>query len=171
MAQSSEVRVVQNLEEFNILCDSVALIYHESRNIRHLLHAGLLNPDPWRFVVSLPTNRDAAWHEIVPLRDRAQKTLSVAGALDVFERRFHVSLLDLSEMFSNQNWRHARLYGGNAWARITDLAIQLAEALRNKDGGAAAYGTAKQLKEARHNTGSVQQKIAKLEASYNNRIA
>lgn len=162
--------MVQHPEEFNLLCDSVALIYHESRNVRHLLHAGLLNPDPWRFVVSLPTNRDAAWRQIVPLRDKARKTLSVDGALNVFELRFHVSLLHLSEMFSNENWRHARFYGGNAWARITDLAIQLAGALRNEDGG-PAHKTAMRLNEARHNTGSVQQKITKLEESYNNRRA
>ncbi len=50
--------------EFDVLCDTLALIYHESRNVRHLVHQKLLNPQPWRFVVSLPTNRDDAWYEI-----------------------------------------------------------------------------------------------------------
>lgn len=145
-----------------MFCDSIALIYHESRNVRHLLGAGLLNPDPWRFVVSLPTNRDNAWREIAPLRNNARQSLSVDGALNVFKSQFHVSLIDLSEMFANENWRHAKLYGGNAWAGITKLAVQLAAALQSKDWG-AAYKIATQLKEARHNTGSVQEKIARLE--------
>ncbi len=150
--------MIENPDEFNVFCDSVALIYHESRNVRHLLRAGSLNPpEPWRFVVSLPTNRDDAWREIAPLRDKARQTLSVDGALNVFKCRFHVSLIDLSEMFANENWRHARLYGGNAWAGITGLALQAAEALRSKDGD-AVHKISTQLKEARHYTGSVQER-------------
>lgn len=154
--------MIENPDEFNVFCDSVALIYHESRNVRHLLREGLLSPEPWRFVVSLPMNRDDAWREIAPLRDKARQTLSVDGALNVFKGRFHASLIDLAEMFTNENWRHAKLYGGNAWAGITELAVQLAEALRSKDRD-AVYRIATQLKEARHNTGSVREKIARLE--------
>lgn len=160
--------MIENPDEFNVFCDSVALIYHESRNVRHLLSAGLLNPDPWRSVVSLPTNRDDAWREIVPLRDKARQTLSVDDALNVFKSRLHVSLTDLSEIYANENWRHAKLYGGNAWAGITRLAVQLSEALRSKDRDAVCK-IAAQLKEARHNTGSVQEKIARLEEARENK--
>ena len=162
--------MIENHDEFNVFCDSAALIYHESRNVRHLLAKGLLNPEPWRFVVSLPTNRYDAWCEIAPLRDKAQQTLSVDGALNIFKSRFHVSLIDLSEMFANQNWRHAKLYGGNAWAGITRLAVQLADAMRNKDVGVVCT-IATQLKEARHNTGSVQEKIARFAKACENRDA
>jgi lipopolysaccharide biosynthesis protein len=161
--------VIENPEEFNVFCDSIALIYHESRNVRHLLRKGLLNPEPWRFVVSLPTNRDDAWRDIAPLRNKA-RALSVDDALDVFKTRFHVSLSDLSDMFANENWRHAAHYGGNAWAGITKLAVQLAEALRSKD-VAAVFQIASQLKEAQHNTGSVQGKIAQLEKNRKSRDA
>lgn len=154
--------MIENPDEFNLFCDSVALIYHESRNVRHLLRKGILNREPWRFIESLPTNRDDAWREIAPLRDKARHTLSVDDALNVFKSRFHVSLRDLVVMFANDNWRHAKLYGGNAWAGITQLAVQLAEALRNKDRDAVSI-IATQLKESRHNTGSVQEKIARLE--------
>lgn len=154
--------MIENPDEFNVLCNYVALIYHESRNVRHLLSKGFLNPEPWRFVVSLPTNRDDAWREIAPLRDKAQQNLSVDGALNVFKSRFHVSLIDLSELFANENWKHAKHYGGNAWAGITRLAVQLAEALRSKDRPAVCK-IATQLKESQHNTGLVQEKIAQLD--------
>ena len=154
--------MVENPDKLNVFCDSVALIYHESRNVRHLLSKGLLNLEPWRFVVSLPTNRDHAWREIAPLRDKARQALSVDDALNVFKSRFHVSLIDLSEMFANENWRHARHYGGNAWAGITRLAVQLAEALQSKDRD-AVFELATQLKGSQHNTGSVQEKITRLE--------
>lgn len=154
--------MIENPDEFNVLCNYVALIYHESRNVRHLLSKGFLNREPWRFVVSLPTNRDDAWREIAPLRDKAQQNLSVDGALNVFKSRFHVSLIDLSELFANENWKHAKHYGGNAWAGITRLAVQLAEALRSKDRPAVCK-IAMQLKESRHNTGLVQEKIAQLD--------
>ena len=162
--------MIENTDEFNVFCDTLALIYHESRNVRHLIRAGLLNSEPWRFVVSLSTNRDEAWREIAPLRDKARRTLSVEGALDVFTTRFHVSLRDLSEMFANTNWRHAKLYGGNAWTEITKLTLQLAEALQSKNRN-VVYQIANQLKRARHNTGSLQEKIARLEKIRENRSA
>jgi cell division septum initiation protein DivIVA len=147
---------------FNTLCDAVALCYHESRNARHLVNKDFLNCQPWRFVVSLPTNRDIAWREIVPLRDKASAARDVNAALKVFETRFQVSLQELQAMFGNENWRHAKLYGGNAWEEIVKLVLQLADALRADDASAARQFET-QLKTARHNTGSVQEKIARLE--------
>jgi hypothetical protein len=90
---------------FNTLCDTVALIYHESRNVRHLVHKNKVDGEPWRFIVSLPTNRDDAWREIIALRDKALESTLVDSVLLVFERRFDVSLHDLEEMFGNENWR------------------------------------------------------------------
>ena len=149
-------------DPFNTLCDSVALIYHESRNVRHLVHKKLVEGERWRFIVSLPTNRADAWREIISLRGKALESSLVDSALLVFESRFHVSLHDLSEMFGNENWRHAKHFGGNAWAEIAKLAIQLVEALRNKD-EIAAKQIATQLNSAKHNTGFVHEKIARLE--------
>lgn len=134
-------------ETFSNFCDAVALVYHESRNVRHLVHQKLLDGDQWRFLVSLPTNRDDAWREIVPLRDNARATGSVSTALRIFEDRFHVSLSVLTEMLANENWRHARLYGGNAWAKIVRLTLDLAVAL-NKGDQATIEEIALQLKDA-----------------------
>src|SRR5438128_2052655 len=120
-------------ECFNVLLDSVALIYHESRNVRHLVNGKWLSPEPWRNIISLPTNREDAWHEIAPLRDKALQATNLDQALKIFETRFRRSLPELEELFSNSNWKHAKLYGGNAWVNITKLAIALANALRNRD--------------------------------------
>jgi len=154
-------------EEFNVFCNSIALIYHESRNVRHLINKNLLNPEPWRFLVSLPTNPENAWREIAQLRDKALQRHSAVSALKVFESRFHICLLDLPAMFANENWRHAKGYGGNAWAAIAELALQLADALRTKDTD-LAFKTAIQLQNIRHNNGSVQEKLSRLEKARDN---
>jgi len=44
--------MIESTDAFNLFCDTVALIYHESRNVRHLSRAGLVDPEPWRFVGS-----------------------------------------------------------------------------------------------------------------------
>ena len=153
---------METQETFSTLCDTVALVYHESRNVRHLVNRKMLDEDKWRFLVSLPTNRDDAWREIAPLRDKARSTGSVDAALRIFEDRFRVSLSQVAEMLANENWRHAKLYGGNAWAKIVRLTIGLADAL-NKGEPATAERLALQIKDAQHNTGSVNGKLAKLE--------
>lgn len=151
---------------FNTLCNIVALIYHESRNVRHLVNQNLLVREPWRYVISLPTNPDDAWREIARLRDKALKATSVDSALLVFESRFHVSLSDLKDMFANENWRHAKLYGGNAWESIVNLAVQLVDLLRSNN-VVLAQKIETQLKNARHNTGLVYEKIVRLEKERN----
>ncbi len=147
---------------FDTFCDVVALCYHESRNVRHLLRENLLEPEPWKFVVSLPNNRYDAWRALVPLLTKARQATSVNAALRVFEIRFHVSLDELEAMFADQNWRHARAYAGNAWQAIVRLVLQLADALRVIDTTLAVQLETK-LKNVRHNTGSLQEKLAHLE--------
>jgi len=147
---------------FRTLCDVLALIYHEARNVRHLVRQGLLDREPWRFVVSLPTDREDAWREITGTRDKAKKQVSVDGALRLFDSRFHVSLHDLEQMFANENWRHAKEYGGNAWAGITNLAAKLADAMRNQEmEGAERIMT--ELRNAHHNNGLLFEKLARLQ--------
>jgi hypothetical protein len=137
---------------FRTFCDAVALLYHEGRNVRHLIRRGLIQPEKWRFLVSLPTNREDAWRTISVSRDESCKQLSVDGALTVWLNRFKVSINDLAEMFANANWRHAKSYGGNAWAEIAGLTAALSDALKNEE-----FDTAKRivtkLQTARHNNG------------------
>ena len=154
--------MVSNPQSYNKLCDVVALCYHEARNVRHLLRENLLDQEEWKFVVSLPNNRDVAWREIAPLRDRAYQTSEVDSALEVFESHFHVSLNQLRPMFANENWKHAKSYGGNAWAKVVELAMELAEALRADD-TSATQTIESQIISSRHNNGLVLDKLAQLE--------
>ena len=146
---------------FDVLCNVVTLIYHEGRNVRHLVHGGLISGEKWRYLVSIPTNSSDAWSTLVPIRSVALAAPSAERALKVFETRFRVSLADLADMFANENWRHAKLYGGNAWAVITRLAIRLAEGLRNENGSVDQL--VRKLEDARHNTGSLAEKLDRLE--------
>jgi len=79
--------------------DFVALLYHEARNVRHLIKKGFLDEEPWRWVVSLPVSRDEAWREMSSLRTNARQATSVDEVTSVFEQRFHVTLKELIEMF------------------------------------------------------------------------
>jgi hypothetical protein len=150
--------------EFKILCDSIALVYHESRNVRHLVRQNLLDQQPWRFVVSLPTGSDDAWRVIRPLRDKAFRTQSAGDAQRVFKTRFQVSLQDLVLMFEDENWRHAKFFGGNAWAGITKLTIQLANTLQSENIESACE-MAILLRTSRHNTGTMEEKLFCLDRS------
>jgi len=111
-------------------------------------------PDRWLAATRLQES-------ISIIRDEAYNQRSVDGVLNVFQNRFHVSLHDLRELFANQTWRHARSYGGHAWAGITGLAIALSDAIREERGGEANLLLTK-VQNARHNTGSLTEKLAKL---------
>jgi hypothetical protein len=164
LRSAAEWLIMEMKDCFDYFCNGLALVYHESRNVRHLIRQGLLDETMWRFIVSLPTNRDEAWRQVSPLRDKALESRSVEAALRLFEERFRVSLEDLSEMLANEHWRHTKNYGGNAWANIVRLVIDLGTALRNSEESAAAE-LASQIKNARHNTGSVYEKLERLERS------
>jgi hypothetical protein len=118
-------------------------------------------------VVSLPTNRNDAWTALVPIRSLALAAPSVDHALGAFQTRFRVSLDDLAHMFANENWRHAKLYGGNAWAVITRLAIRLAEGLRSEN--TSVDQLVRELEDTRHNTGFLADKLDRLEAAVRNK--
>lgn len=90
------------------LVDHIALLYHEARNVRHLIRADFHPSKGWDRVVSLPTNRLAAWREIQDTREEAKAAGNTEAALAVFEGRFQVSLIELREMFANEHWRHAQ---------------------------------------------------------------
>ena len=64
---------MSNRSCFKVLCDTVALAYHEARNVRHLTKAKLVDQQPWRFLISLPNNRVDAWREIVPVEPNQRK--------------------------------------------------------------------------------------------------
>ena len=67
-------------------------------------------------------------------------------------------------MFADANWKHAKLYGGNAWAQIAAIVSDLVQAIRSgqtSDQDAALDA----LRYAEHNSGTVEAKLEKLDAS------
>jgi hypothetical protein len=115
----------------------VALLYHEARNVRHLVRAGFINKDRWRYLVSLPVNRDDAWREIEPFRAAARTAASADDVVSVFEERFRINVEDVVTMLGDANWRHAGSYGGNAWKSIGVSVMELRAALRAGNADAA----------------------------------
>lgn len=148
-------------DRFALLADYVALVYHEARNVRHLIRAGAIEPEEWKYLVSLPVNRDEAWQALQDVRAQARQANDPAGVLHIFERRFRVSLAQLVALYGNQAWRN-QAYGGNAWERVAELVRQLAECL---DAGrlSEADGLLGALRIARHNTGAVIDKLSRLD--------
>jgi hypothetical protein len=146
------------------LSDYVSLLYHEARNVRHLIRAGYVSVEGWEKIISLPTNREEAWKVIQPTRSSAKQASSATRCLRMFEQRFDSDLNALQEMFENPNWRHAELCGGNAWARITATVSELVNAIRS--GHTSEQETALEvLQQAKHNTGTVRSKLRDLDAS------
>ena len=146
------------------LADYVSLLYHEARNVRHLIGDGHLSSKGWERIISLPKNRNKAWKAIQSTRQKGHRTSSPDELLLIFRNRFGVGLEDLKEMFENPNWKHARLYGGNAWARIVKDVIQFAQAVKIDD-EERQQDLLNKLKEARHNTGELQSKLEELDSS------
>lgn len=154
---------------FRAMVDHVALVYHEGRNVRHLIRAGAIDLTGWKYLVALPMNRDSAWAELQDVRQAARMEASVAGSLCQFESRFHVALVRLEELYGHAAWRNSKC-GGNAWLGITKLVRRFADCL---DCGlvAEAAGVHQSLRSARHNTGSVAEKLAGLERTLSAQLA
>lgn len=145
------------------LSDYISLLYHEARNVRHLIRAGHVSSEGWEKIINLPNNRNDAWKAIQPIRSSAKQSESAAECLRVFEQRFGADLGTLQKMFEDANWRHAKMYGGNAWARICATVSQLAEALRSEQILEQEVAL-EMLRHAEHNTGTVESKLLKLDA-------
>jgi len=143
------------------MVDLVTLVYHEGRNVRHLIRAGAIDPADWKYLVALPTKRDDAWAGLQDARRAARAEASVSGALHQFESRFHVTLDHLEELYGHAAWRNSNC-GGNAWLGITKSVRRFADCLdRSLDAEAAEAHQS--LGSARHNTGSVAEKLDRLD--------
>jgi hypothetical protein len=153
--------VPQDADPLVWLADFITLVYHEARNARHLIRERVIEPEQWKYLVALPVNRDEAWQALQDVRAQARRARSAATLLKVFERRFRVSLSPLVTLYGHEAWRNTR-YGGNAWETIADLVRQLAsclEAGRLSD----ADELIKTLSITRHNTGTVSDKLFRLD--------
>jgi hypothetical protein len=132
--------------------DYLALVYHEARNVRHLIRAGAVDPEPYQFIVSLPTGRDEAWKHLQ----------------HDFIRRFHLGLEDLRDLYSNQSWKdYLPGCGGTAWRVIVEHVIYLRDALDRGDTDRAdeALGRIPQLGHNTVQVAGVSKKLALLDAT------
>ncbi len=144
--------------------DYVALMYHEARNVRHLIRDGHFSGNGWEAITFLPTNRTEAWKEISQFIDSLEETEDITVLLERFESHFRKSIDELGSMFANPKWKHAQSYGGNAWARIATKVCTLRDNLIS--GNVSDVVTLEaSLRSESHNTGTVEDKLHSLNSS------
>ena len=152
---------MNNIREYlPLLVDYTALVYHEARNVRHLIKKQDIETESWNHLVALPKNKEEAWKELQGICSEAQKTETVRAALLPFERRFKVTLDQLQVLYDHPSWRNSAC-GGNAWKKITELVRCLAVALEKGQSDEVSRLIV-MLSQARHNTGSVVTKLHQL---------
>lgn len=143
--------------------DLVTLLYHEGRNVRHLIEGGKLSDDT-KFLSlrdGLARNRDEAWKQIQPLRQKAADAWSSREVLRVFERKFELNLDDMLSLFGHSSWRGTRR-GGNAWLRIARTVKEVSDLLgSNRE--FEANSLMSQILGMCHNTGKVSEKLKNLD--------
>jgi hypothetical protein len=147
-----------------LLADGLTLVYHEARHVRHLVRASHLSATGWERLLSLPTNRVAAWRTLQDTRKAAAEAQTVQKAAGRFEKRFAMSLASLQDLYTNEHWKHAEGVGGHAWRGVTAAVSALRDAIEWGDAG-EIEGAAQSLLRARHNNGTVRDKIAELDAA------
>jgi hypothetical protein len=145
------------------IVDLLCLVYHEARNVRHVIKKGLVGGEPYKALVNLPTNREEAWAAIEQVRREAVKAGSAGSAAAVFQRRFGRSLGDLEQLYRAPFWKNSA-YGGNKWVPICSKVRELVEAL---DSGQTAQAgeLRRSIPTMEHNTGLVREKLCRLKGS------
>jgi hypothetical protein len=147
------------------LVDLICLVYHEARNVRHLVKSGRLH-DAERYnglIHGLAQNREDAWRQMDALRDRAVRTGSAAGAAAVFQRQYGLVLAELTDLYEKPFWKGSA-YGGNAWGPISTKVRDLVSAMAGGD-SARARELCEEILSMSHNTGKVAQKLNRLKQS------
>lgn len=139
----------------------LALVYHEARNVRHLIGKGHIQGAAWERLRSLPTNREDAWLAIQPVRKEAAAAPSASKAAEAFVKRFAADLTQLIALYDNPHWKSSCL-GGNAWGTITRAVRDLRDALDARDRQRSTELLAS-LPAMWHNTGRVSEKLTGLD--------
>jgi len=160
------VRYQPSQTEADQFVSYVCLLYHEARNVRHLVKQGYLEREPYRRLCdSLATNRYLAWGQLQPIRAEATGKDWTMAYL-TFGQHFNGLLLwDLEALFGNPHWTHSSV-GGNRWREIARAVIDLLEAAVSAV-SPSVEDAARLLKEIplmHHNNGTVEEKLADLDA-------
>ena len=144
--------------------DLVTLLYHEGRNVRHLVKKdSTVDPKFLPLRNGLATDRCEAWKQIQPLRLEASKAQLGREVEQMFERQFNLTLDDLVILYAHPGWKGTPLYGGNAWLPIAHKVKEVRDLLDSgrKD---EAYCLVGLILEMSHNTGKVCDKLRNLDS-------
>jgi predicted protein tyrosine phosphatase len=160
----------QEAEKSRILqtfADLITLVYHEGRNVRHLVKAKRIE-EPHRYsgLTSLPAKREKAWRVLQKQRDAAKAKKDATQVEEVYSRRFGRAL---EEMKPLSRARDSGAFGGNKWAAITELVILLRDALvdgRIEEADQVAQRTLRMC----HNTGRVIEKLKDLDDAIRTKV-
>lgn len=150
------------VDPLRLFADGLTLVYHEARNVRHLVRDGHLPPTGWEKIRGLSANPVEAWKQLQPLRERARSRPGARHAASEFEKQFHRGLEDLQQLYDNPNWKHARAYGGHAWKGVTAVVFNLGRAIDGWDNHSKDEAC-NQLLDAQHNNGPLRRKILRLD--------
>ena len=153
-----------SIEPLRLFVDGLALVYHEARNVRHLIGGGYLEAVGWEEIIKLPENRKEAWKQIQTLRDLGNESSSASQASARFVAKFTRSLDELITLYQNPNWRHAAGYGGHKWINVTGIVRNLGRALGEGHANDAP-DFCDDLIASSHNNGLVREKIRKMDES------
>jgi hypothetical protein len=143
--------------------DLVTLLYHEERNVRHLVKKGhLIDPKFLSLRERLATNRCQAWKQIQSLRLEARKARSHKEIELIFEQHFKLTLNDLVFLYAHPSWKGTP-YGGNAWLPIARKVKEVRDLLDSgrEDEANCLMNLILQMS---HNTGKVSEKLKNLDS-------
>lgn len=150
-------------QELDLFVAYLCLVYHEARNVRHLVKERFRERGPYQYLQTLPTKREAAWAAVQDLRRRASRTGSATAASEMFADRFRLALEELVDLYEDTHWRNYPL-GGNQWSGITRSVIELRDALDQGDAERVS-DLLSRIPAMTHNTGQVGEKLRRLDAA------
>ena len=143
--------------------DLVTLLYHEGRNVRHLIKKdSTVDPKFLPLRNGLAKNRCEAWKQIQSLRLEASRALLGREVEQIFERQFNLTLDDLVELYAHPRWKGTP-YGGNAWLPIAYKVKEVRDLFDSGREDEANYLMSLIL-EMSHNTGKVIEKLRNLDS-------
>ena len=151
--------VSEFLEAF---ADLSMLLYHEARNVRHLVREGYASAETYQGLLKISGKKYVAWQEVQPIRQRARRAETAARVRQVFEPQFALGLPDLVVLFQNPGWHSASSRGGNPWENIARAVDDLSAKLDKGDWD-NARNLILLLVRMRHNIGVVGDKLQDLD--------
>jgi len=150
------------IDPLKLHADGLTLVYHEARHVRFLVKKGFVDKAGWQRFISLPTNRFEAWRQLQPLRRGARSAVTISEAAGQFSKYFAQDLEGLLALYSNPNWKHSAMCGGNAWRDVTQSVLDLKAALENGDQQEIRQACWR-LVGADHNNGKLRDKLVELD--------